>query len=43
MMVEGQTIQLEGSSGHSPDWLKMKNPACAAVRREAEAEGEWAW
>jgi bifunctional non-homologous end joining protein LigD len=22
-------------SGRSPDWLKMKNPACAAVRREA--------
>jgi bifunctional non-homologous end joining protein LigD len=25
-------------SGRSPDWLKMKNPACAAVKREAEAE-----
>ena len=23
-------------SGSSPDWLKMKNPACEAVRREAE-------
>ena len=23
-------------SGRSPDWLKMKNPACAAVTREAE-------
>ena len=23
-------------SGRSPDWLKMKNPACEAVRREAE-------
>lgn len=23
-------------SGRSPDWLKMKNPACAAVKREAE-------
>jgi bifunctional non-homologous end joining protein LigD len=22
-------------SGRSPDWLKMKNPACSAVRREA--------
>ena len=21
-------------SGRSPDWLKMKNPACAAVKRE---------
>jgi bifunctional non-homologous end joining protein LigD len=26
-------------SGRSPDWLKMKNPACAAVKREAE--GDW--
>jgi hypothetical protein len=24
-------------SGRSPDWLEMKNPACEAVRREAEA------
>jgi ATP-dependent DNA ligase len=23
-------------SGRSPDWLKMKNPACAAVTRDAE-------
>jgi bifunctional non-homologous end joining protein LigD len=23
-------------SGRSPDWLKMKNPACEAVRREVE-------
>jgi DNA invertase Pin-like site-specific DNA recombinase len=23
-------------SGQSPDWLKMKNPACAAVKREEE-------
>jgi hypothetical protein len=23
-------------SGRSPDWLKTKNPACAAVEREAE-------
>jgi ATP-dependent DNA ligase len=22
-------------SGRSPDWLKMKNPACEAVQREA--------
>ncbi|HET7021551.1 MAG TPA: hypothetical protein VFI58_12625 [Xanthobacteraceae bacterium] len=22
----------------SPDWLKMKNPACAAVEREAEED-----
>jgi hypothetical protein len=25
-------------SGRSSDWLKMKNPACAAVRREAEED-----
>ena len=23
-------------SGRSPDWIKTKNPACEAVRREAE-------
>ena len=27
-------------SGRSSDWLKMKNPACAAVTREEE-EGDW--
>ena len=27
-------------SGRSPDWLKSKNPACEAVRREAEED--WA-
>ena len=25
-------------SGRSPDWLKMKNPACDAVKREAEED-----
>src|SRR5258708_31009383 len=25
-------------SGRSPDWLKMKNPASAAVKREAEED-----
>jgi bifunctional non-homologous end joining protein LigD len=25
-------------SGRSPDWLKMKNPECEAVRREAEED-----
>jgi ATP-dependent DNA ligase len=25
-------------SGRSPDWLKMKNPACEAVRREEEED-----
>jgi hypothetical protein len=23
---------------HTPDWLKMKNPACAVVKREAEED-----
>jgi bifunctional non-homologous end joining protein LigD len=27
-------------SGRSPDWLRMKNPACSAVKREAEED--WA-
>ena len=25
-------------SGRSPDWLKMKNPACVAMQREAEED-----
>jgi hypothetical protein len=25
-------------TGPSPDWLKMKNPACEAARREAEED-----
>jgi bifunctional non-homologous end joining protein LigD len=25
-------------SGRSPEWLKMKNPACAAVKREADED-----
>jgi bifunctional non-homologous end joining protein LigD len=25
-------------SGRSPDWLKMKNPACAAAKREEEED-----
>ena len=25
-------------SGRSPDWLKSKNPACEAMRREAEED-----
>ena len=24
--------------GRSPDWLKMKNPACEAVKRETEED-----
>jgi bifunctional non-homologous end joining protein LigD len=31
-------------SGRSPEWLKMKNPACAAVKREAEEDwGKERW
>ena len=31
-------------SGRSPDWLKMKNPAALAVRREAEEDwGKEKW
>src|SRR5215510_2091121 len=31
-------------SGRSPDWLKMKNPTCAAVKREAEEDwGKERW
>jgi bifunctional non-homologous end joining protein LigD len=31
-------------SGRSPDWLKMKNPAAPAVKREEEEEwGKKKW
>ena len=29
---------LRYASGRSPHWMKMKNPSCAAVTREAEEE-----
>jgi bifunctional non-homologous end joining protein LigD len=41
MGLEGIVSKRKGSpyrSGRSPDWLKMKNPACAAVKREAEED-----
>jgi bifunctional non-homologous end joining protein LigD len=41
MGLEGIVSKRKGSpyrSGHSPDWLKIKNPACAAVKREAEED-----
>jgi len=41
--LEGNCIERRDStyrSGRSPHWLKMKNPACAAVKREAEGIGE---
>ena len=39
--LEGMVSKRLGSryrSGRSPDWLKMKNPAAPAVKREAEEE-----
>jgi ATP-dependent DNA ligase len=33
--LEGIVSKRKGSS---PDWLKMKNPACAAVKREEEED-----
>jgi hypothetical protein len=39
-----QTRDSAYRSGRSPDWLKMKNPACAAVKREAEEDwGKERW
>jgi hypothetical protein len=43
MWLEGIVSKRKDSayrSGRSRDWLKMKNPACAAVTREAEED--WA-
>jgi hypothetical protein len=36
--VEQPTRCSEMPAGRPPDWLKMKNPACEAMRREAEEE-----
>ena len=41
MGLEGIVSKRKGSpyrSGRSADWLKMKNPACEAVKREAEED-----
>ena len=41
LRLEGIVSKRKGSSyrsGRSPDWLKMKNPAAPAVKREAEEE-----
>jgi bifunctional non-homologous end joining protein LigD len=41
MRLEGIVSKRKTStyrSGRSPDWLKSKNPACEAVRREAEED-----
>jgi ATP-dependent DNA ligase len=39
--LEGKASKRKDSayrSGGSPDWLKMKNPNAAAVKREAEED-----
>jgi ATP-dependent DNA ligase len=45
--LEGIVSKRKGSpyrSGHSPDWLKMKNPNAPAVKREAEEDwGKEEW
>ena len=41
MGLEGIVSKRKNSmhrSGRSPDWLKMKNPAAPAVKREAEED-----
>ena len=41
MGLEGIVSKRKASSyrsGRSPDWLKSKNPTCAAVRREVEED-----
>jgi len=47
MGLEGIVSKRLGSryrSGRSPDWLKMKNPAAPAVKREAEEDwGKGTW
>ncbi len=47
MELEGIVSKRKGStyrSGRSADWLKMKNPACAAVKREEEEDwGKERW
>jgi bifunctional non-homologous end joining protein LigD len=46
MRLEGIVSKRLGSryrSGRSPDWLKMKNPASPAVKREAEEDWGKRW
>ena len=47
MGLEGVVSKRKDSpyrSGRSPDWLKSKNPACAAVKREEEEDwGKERW
>ena len=44
--LEGIVSKRKGSryrSGRCDDWLKSKNPACAAVKREAEEDWGRHW
>ena len=34
----GHGVYKDDIDCRTPDWLKMKNPACEAVRREAEED-----
>jgi ATP-dependent DNA ligase len=47
LKLEGIVSKRKGvlyCSGRSPDWLKMKNPEAAAVKREAEEDwGKEKW
>jgi bifunctional non-homologous end joining protein LigD len=36
--IVSKRLGLRYRSGRSPDWLKMKNPAAPAVKREAEED-----
>ena len=36
--IVSKRLGLRYSSGRSPDWLKFKNPAAPAVRREADKD-----
>jgi hypothetical protein len=36
--MRGRSRLRYASNGRSPDWLKMKNPAAPAVKREAEED-----
>jgi hypothetical protein len=36
--AHGGVIPVTLPPGRSPDWLKMKNPAAPAVKREAEED-----
>ena len=44
--IVSKRLRSRYSSGRTTDWLKMKNPAAPAVKREAEEEwgkDRWRW